>query len=128
MLQITPLQEGELRVQGIVYNLCVEPSSAQKGSESPRVSSSSSSSSLRATLPSLAISSRDALYQRHQGNDVQASLSEGVQGRLEFRVRGPRLNSTKEEKSGIVYKEDYRLRWTVTPPMPKIVVRDEGCV
>lgn len=68
MLKITPLCEGELDVLGFIYHLCVEQTAQVKGSESPQPSSSKTS------LPSLNISSRDTLYQRHQH-----SLAEGVQ-------------------------------------------------
>ena len=88
----------------------------QKGSDSPLQASSSPN------LPSMTVSSRDSLYQRHQGLGVQTILSEGVQGRVNISVRGPRLNSTKMEKVSVTYGHDYRLHWVVTPPMPKLVV------
>lgn len=60
--------------------------------------------------------------QVHQGVGFQSLLAEGVQGRVEFEVRGPRLNSSKVEKGSVVYSKDHRLHWKVTAPMPKIVV------
>lgn len=68
ILSITPLCEGELDVLGVIYHLCVDQTAQVKGSESPQPPSSKTS------LPSLNISSRDPLYQRHQH-----SLAEGVQ-------------------------------------------------
>ena len=73
MLRVTPLREGELDVLGFIYNLCVEPGAPVKGSESPQTAS------CRANLPSLTISSKDSLYQRHKSSGVQHSLAEGVQ-------------------------------------------------
>ena len=87
----------------------------QKGSDSPVQSGSRN-------LPSLTVSSRDSLYQKHQGVGIQAILAEGVQGRVEISIQGPRLNNTKEEKASVKHGHDYRLRWIVTSPMPKAVV------
>ena len=60
----------------------------------------------------------------HQWAGYQALLDEGVQGRVEFGVRGHRLNESKTEKAVVVYRKDHRLHWKVTAPMPKIVVSD----
>lgn len=113
-LHITPLKEGDLEVLGFIYNLCVDITQ-QKGSDSPVQPGS------RTNLPSLTVSSRDSLYQKHQGTGIQGILAEGVQGRVEISIQGPRLNSTKEEKASVKYGHDYRLRWIVTSPMPKAV-------
>ena len=58
----------------------------------------------------------------HQGVGFQTLLAEGVQGRVEFEVKGQRLNNSKTEKACVVYSKDHRLHWRVTTPMPKIVV------
>lgn len=63
--------------------------------------------------------------QVHEGAGFQSLLAEGVQGRVEFGVRGPRLNDSKQEKGSVVYSKDHRLHWRVTAPMPKIVVSME---
>ena len=55
---------------------------------------------------------------------MQAILSEGVQGVVNVQVKGPRLNGTKVERASVVYGKDHRLHWRVTPPMPKLLVRD----
>ena len=115
-LHITPLKEGDLEVLGFVYNLCVDTTQL-KGSESPI------QTSIRTNLPSLSFSSRDSLYQKHQSRGVQEILAEGVQGKVEIRIQGPRMNNTKVEKSSVAYGRDYRLHWSVTSPMPKLVVR-----
>ena len=60
--------------------------------------------------------------QVHQGSDFQTLLSEGVQGRVDFEVRGPRLNNSKTEKASQLYGKDHRLHWRVTAAMPKVVV------
>ena len=44
------------------------------------------------------------------------------QGRVEFSVQGPRLNRTKEHKTGVVYGADHRLHWRITTPMPRALV------
>ena len=49
-------------------------------------------------------------------------LTVWLQGRVEFAVRGPRLNLTKEHKTGVVYGPDHRLHWRVTTPMPRALV------
>lgn len=87
MLKITPLCEGELDVLGFIYHLCVEQTAQVKGSESPQPSSSKTS------LPSLNISSRDTLYQRHQH-----SLSEGVQVDTPERVALPSPGTLERNK------------------------------
>ena len=114
-LRLTPLREGDLEVLGFVYNLCVD-TSQQKGSDSPLQPAS------RPNVPSMAISSRDSLYQKHQGSGVQMTLADGVMGRVDIRICGPRLNNTKVEKASMMYGHDYRLHWIVTAPMPKLVV------
>ena len=114
-LRVTPLREGDLEVLGFVYNLCVD-TSQQKGSDSPLQPAS------RPNVPSMAISSRDSLYQKHQGSGVQMNLAEGVQGRVDISICGPRLNNTKVEKASMMYGHDHRLHWIVTAPMPKLVV------
>ena len=58
-------------------------------------------------------------FQIYQGAGYQALLDEGVQGRVEFEVRGHRLNDSKTEKVVVVYRKDHRLHWKVTAPMPK---------
>ena len=32
------------------------------------------------------------------------------------------MNLTKEQKAGVVYGPDHRLHWTVTTPMPRLLV------
>ena len=49
-------------------------------------------------------------------------LTFGVKGQQEITVKGPRLNSTKNEKTSIVYGIDYRLNLRVLPPVPRLQV------
>ncbi len=53
---------------------------------------------------------------------VSEVMAAGLQGKVGVAVRGQRLNQTKEEKAGVIYGVDHRLHWTVSAPMPKIVV------
>ena len=46
------------------------------------------------------------LTQIHQWAGYQALLDEGVQGRVEFGVRGHRLNDSKTEEAVVVYCKD----------------------
>ncbi len=115
-LHITPKKEGELVVKGFLFNLCIESNHPSK-SNSPL-----NPGGFKANSLTLSLNSRDTLYQVHQGEGFQSLLSEGVQGRVEFEVRGPRLNDSKNEKAAVVYRKDHRLHWRVTAPMPKVVV------
>ncbi len=45
-----------------------------------------------------------------------------VWGQLSLEVTGPRLNSTKEEKTSRMYGPDRRLDLVVAPPMPQLQV------
>lgn len=118
-LHITPRKEGELVVKGFLFNLCIESNLPGSKSNSPL-----NPGGFKANSLTLSLNSRDTLYQVHQGAGFQALLSEGVQGRVEFEVWGPRLNDSKSEKAAVVYSKDHRLHWKVTAPMPKIVVRE----
>lgn len=117
-LHITPLKEGTIEVVGVVYTLTVQD--AQLPGDFPTASAP------RTTLPSLTATAKDSIYERSAGLSVQSVLSEGIQGKLMFSVRGQRLNMSKVERCGTVYGPDYRLKWTVTEPQPKIVASLTG--
>ncbi|KPP60737.1 hypothetical protein Z043_121236, partial [Scleropages formosus] len=55
------------------------------------------------------------------GTKVEGSVfSDGmfVRGRQDLEIQGPRLNSTKEEKTSVRHGPDRRLDPIITPPMP----------
>ena len=49
-------------------------------------------------------------------------LTFGVKGQQEITVKGPRLNGTKSEKTGIIYGVDYRLNPRILPSVPRLQV------
>ena len=49
-------------------------------------------------------------------------------GRLDLNVQGPRLNTTKSEKTSVLYGKDNRLRLDVGPTMPLLEVRQFGAI
>eukprot|EP00795_Rhopilema_esculentum_P001366 gene1366-15771_t len=55
-------------------------------------------------------------------NGVQDStlLTFGVKGQQMLEVKGPRLNSTKKEKTSVTYGNDYRLNPRILPSVPKL--------
>ena len=57
-------------------------------------------------------------------NGVQDStlLTFGVKGQQMLEVKGPRLNSTKKEKTSVTYGNDYRLNPRILPSVPKLQV------
>ena len=59
---------------------------------------------------------------QHQVQKPSYASSISVLGQLTLDVQGPRLNTTKEEKTGKVYGPDRRLDLIVAPPMPKLQV------
>ena len=108
------MKKGDLVVKGIVYNLCIDENNLP-----PPSSSSLSSSSSSTTSGSISASCE-------QGQDpslLQPVFAEGVQGRVNFECKGPRLNKTKIERLSVVYAQDYRLHWRVVGPMPRLLVR-----
>ncbi|XP_018603460.2 trafficking protein particle complex subunit 8 isoform X3 [Scleropages formosus] len=59
------------------------------------------------------------------GTKVEGSVfSDGmfVRGRQDLEIQGPRLNSTKEEKTSVRHGPDRRLDPIITPPMPLLEV------
>ncbi|XP_025115248.1 trafficking protein particle complex subunit 8-like isoform X3 [Pomacea canaliculata] len=100
VLSLVPRQGGELRVVGIAYNLGTS-SVAQNSTPAP------------------------------VGNDISLPSSTGssaakpsyisticVRGKQRLEVQGPRLNVSKEEKTGKVYGPDRRLDLVVQEEMP----------
>ena len=55
-----------------------------------------------------------------------ALTAASILGRLDLAIRGPRLNTTKAEKMGVVYGQDLRLDLLVVPPMPLLEVSRTG--
>eukprot|EP00731_Ephydatia_muelleri_P026124 Em0018g224a len=115
---ITPLKEGTIEVVGVVYTLTVQDAHLPGDSPTQPVP--------RTTLPSLAATAKDSIYERSAGVSVQTVLSEGIQGKVVFGVRGQRLNTSKAERCATMYRPDYRLKWTVIEPQPKIVASLTG--
>ena len=53
---------------------------------------------------------------------LNIELIVSVRGKVNLEVQGPRLNSSKEEKSAKMYGPDRRLDLLVTPAMPLLEV------
>uniref|UniRef100_UPI00358F5108 trafficking protein particle complex subunit 8 isoform X2 n=1 Tax=Myxine glutinosa TaxID=7769 RepID=UPI00358F5108 len=97
-LQLLPRCMGKIDILGLLYGL---------------------SAGLPASGLSGGISTRESQIQppaRPLGNGVS------VRGRQELHLQGPRLNSTLEEKTSVVYGPDNRLCPIVTPAMPLLEV------
>ncbi|XP_036275711.1 trafficking protein particle complex subunit 8 isoform X5 [Pipistrellus kuhlii] len=93
-LKLFPHHIGELHVLGVVYNLgTVQGSTTVDGI--------------------------GALPGCHTGKH---SLSMSVRGRQDLEIQGPRLNSTKEEKTSITYGPDRRLDPIIVEEMPLLEV------
>uniref|UniRef100_A0A8C4R305 Trafficking protein particle complex subunit 8 n=1 Tax=Eptatretus burgeri TaxID=7764 RepID=A0A8C4R305_EPTBU len=97
-LQLLPRFMGKINILGLLYGLSAGlPASGQSGGISPRESQTQQSA-------------------KPLGNGVS------VRGRQELHLQGPRLNSTLEEKTSVVYGPDNRLCPIVTPAMPLLEV------
>ncbi|XP_078543490.1 trafficking protein particle complex subunit 8 isoform X1 [Lissotriton helveticus] len=94
-LKLFPHQTGELHILGVVYNL--------------------------GTLQSIAtVDGVGPANSLQTGKFMSNGMS--VRGRQDLEIQGPRLNSTKEEKTSIQYGADRRLDPIITPPMPLLEV------
>ncbi|XP_048385356.1 trafficking protein particle complex subunit 8 isoform X2 [Stegostoma tigrinum] len=137
-LKLLPHQTGELRILGVVYNLStVQSSPTQDGMDySPGMQIGGSylnASSLRLGKSG---SKQQAPYSLHQSSPSDQleyfqglSWTEGeaphglsVRGRQDLEIQGPRLNSTKEEKTSVKYGSDRRLDPIITEAMPLLEV------
>ncbi|XP_063779722.1 trafficking protein particle complex subunit 8 isoform X3 [Pseudophryne corroboree] len=94
-LKLFPLQTGELHILGVVYNL----------------STIQSTNSLDGVTPPNSVPTAKFI-----------SNGMSVRGRQDLEIQGPRLNSSKEEKTSIQYGPDRRLDPIITPPMPLLEV------
>uniref|UniRef100_G1PRH5 Trafficking protein particle complex subunit 8 n=1 Tax=Myotis lucifugus TaxID=59463 RepID=G1PRH5_MYOLU len=93
-LKLFPHHIGELHILGVVYNLgTIQGSTTVDGI--------------------------GALPGCHTGKQ---SLSMSVRGRQDLEIQGPRLNSTKEEKTSITYGPDRRLDPIIVEEMPLLEV------
>uniref|UniRef100_A0A4W3GTN5 Trafficking protein particle complex subunit 8 n=1 Tax=Callorhinchus milii TaxID=7868 RepID=A0A4W3GTN5_CALMI len=92
-LKLVPYQTGELHILGVVYNLGIVQSAAtQDGIDSSA------------------------------GIAGKLSPAISVRGRQDLEIQGPRLNSTKEEKTSVKYGPDRRLDPIITEIMPLLEV------
>ena len=96
-LTIVPCETGQLRILGLKYN-----------------------------LSSVAISGPvdDGFSTPAESHPAVSAVS--IQGRLDLQLKGPRLNSTKVEKTSVVYGQDNRLNLVVVPAMPLLKVGRQG--
>ncbi|XP_069477067.1 trafficking protein particle complex subunit 8 isoform X2 [Ambystoma mexicanum] len=94
-LKLFPHETGELHILGVVYNLGTLQSAAN-------IDGISTATTLQT------------------GKFTSNGMS--VRGRQDLEIQGPRLNSTKEEKTSIQYGPDRRLDPIITPPMPLLEV------
>ncbi|CAL8395654.1 unnamed protein product [Boreogadus saida] len=58
----------------------------------------------------------------HCAEGQQSSQPLVVRGQQDLEIRGPRLNSTKEDKTSVSHGQDQRLHPLITPPMPLMEV------
>ncbi|XP_069587351.1 trafficking protein particle complex subunit 8 isoform X3 [Ranitomeya imitator] len=94
-LKLFPKEPGELHILGIVYNLStIQGANSLDGVTPPN------------NVPT--------------GKFISNGMS--VRGRQDLEIQGPRLNSTKEEKTSIQYGPDRRLDPIITPQMPLLEV------
>ncbi|XP_058031327.1 trafficking protein particle complex subunit 8 isoform X2 [Ahaetulla prasina] len=94
-LKLFPHQTGELHILGVVYNL----------------------GTMQGTMVLDGLDSSIGLL-REKYNSTEMS----VRGRQDLEIQGPRLNSTKEEKTSIKYGPDRRLDPIITEEMPLLEV------
>lgn len=101
VLSLLPRQAGELRVVGLAYNL------------------GTSSLAQNAPLTSAAVAADMASPNKGSTTSKPSYISSiCVRGKQRLEVQGPRLNVSKEEKTGKVYGPDRRLDLVVQEEMP----------
>ncbi|XP_070190978.1 trafficking protein particle complex subunit 8-like isoform X2 [Littorina saxatilis] len=102
VLSLVPRQAGELRVVGLAYNL------------------GTSSLAQNAPLTSAAVAADSASTSKGSAASSKPSYISTVcvRGKQRLEVQGPRLNVSKEEKTGKVYGPDRRLDLAVQEEMP----------
>ncbi|XP_072169057.1 trafficking protein particle complex subunit 8-like [Diadema setosum] len=106
-LGLTPLQTGELHIVGVAYNLSAQSSGQTTGQGSDPLN--------------------QEVVNAHGRPVVKrpVSFTSGpaqVQGRQDLDIQGPRLNSTKAERCGMLYGPDRRLDPVIAPHMPLLEV------
>ena len=107
-LSVTPRHTGELHITGVAYNL---------GTGSPASTPiPAPPSNINSVLPDN--------NPRAAGGEGGSSLLQSilVRGKVILEVQGPRLNASKEEKTGKMYGPDRRLDLLVVPHMPQLKV------
>lgn len=107
-LGLTPLQTGELHIVGVSYSLSAQPSAANQSSEMNQ-------------------EVIDTHWRSGSVSGVRRPVTFGsgtaqVQGMQDLDIQGPRLNSTKAERCGVMYGPDRRLDPIVAPHMPLLEV------
>uniref|UniRef100_T1J0M8 Trafficking protein particle complex subunit 8 n=1 Tax=Strigamia maritima TaxID=126957 RepID=T1J0M8_STRMM len=73
----------------------------------------------------LGISYNLSIFDLNQSTEIgenRTTNSTTAQGKQYFKIRGPRLNNTKAEKTSQTYGPDFRLDPVVVPPMPSLGV------
>nr|KAG5712685.1 hypothetical protein BaRGS_029740 [Batillaria attramentaria] len=101
VLSLVPRQAGELRVVGLAYNL------------------GTSSLAQNAPLTMAAMAADSTSSSKGSASSKPSYISSiCVRGKQRLEVQGPRLNVSKEEKTGKVYGPDRRLDLVVQEEMP----------
>ncbi|GAB6022907.1 Trafficking protein particle complex 8 [Chamberlinius hualienensis] len=101
-LSMVPLQTGQLRLRGIAFNLKI-----QNVMQSNSTDGGANGSFLNE-------------------NEIEIDNYISVRGSQPFEIKGHRLNSTKEERCGVLYSKDLRLEPLIVPVMPRLTVKCEN--
>ncbi|XP_070575139.1 trafficking protein particle complex subunit 8-like [Ptychodera flava] len=106
-LTVTPHQTGEMHIMGVAYSLGTTPptNTQQAVMDSNRDSQSN-----------------NPLQSKNMAKKPSYVSGISVKGRQDLDVQGPRLNTSKTERAGIVYGPDRRLDPIIAPPMPLLQV------
>ncbi|XP_061634828.1 LOW QUALITY PROTEIN: trafficking protein particle complex subunit 8 [Phyllopteryx taeniolatus] len=111
-LRLLPHKTGCLSITGVVYNLAAAsspdtPDDDGNVSAPDRACVVRQSPTLGAPLPLAGMQKAETVV---------------VDGKQDLKIRGPRLNHTKEDKMFVRYGPDRRLEPIITPPMPLMEV------
>nr|XP_006816958.1 PREDICTED: trafficking protein particle complex subunit 8-like [Saccoglossus kowalevskii] len=106
VLTVTPQQTGELHIMGVGYSL---------GTTSPPNTQSANAEN-KENVPNSPMVPKNPLKKPSYVSGIT------VRGRQDLDVQGPRLNTSKNERSSIVYGPDRRLDPIIAPPMPLLNV------
>ncbi|XP_077391270.1 trafficking protein particle complex subunit 8 isoform X2 [Festucalex cinctus] len=115
-LRLLPHRTGCLSIVGVAYDLAAAAASEASDDDNGNVGASGPARWLSVARPTTTLLSSPRAGLR------KAEPAVVVGGKQDLKIRGPRLNLTKEDKMFVRYGPDRRLEPVIMPPMPLMEV------